>query len=457
MSAVEFLIERMAEHRGELAVAAGERTATYADLLDAVELWRKRIAEARLPEGAVVTVEGDYGIGPIAAFLALADANAVVVPLSPDSAAHLEQFVELGEAEYRLRPASDVAPVPTGRRATHAFYATLRERHAPGLVLFTSGSTGRHKAAVHDLALLLRKFTARRHRRRTLVFLQLDHIGGVNTLLYTLSNGGAVVAPPDRSPAGVAGIIEKHRVELLPTSPTFLNLLLLSGEHERHDLSSLQLITYGTEAMPESTLRKVGVAFPNAKLQQTYGLTELGILRSQSRGSDSLWVRVGGEGFQTKIIDGRLWVKAESAMLGYLNAPSPFDEEGYFDTGDKVEQDGEWLRILGRESEIINVGGSKVYPAEVEDALLEIEGVTDAAVHGEPHPITGQIVAATVVLDRDEPIQSFKVRMRQALKDKLPSFKIPAKVVIATGPVYSARFKRMRKAEPDQAQEPQKG
>ena len=98
-------------------------------------------------------------------------------------------------------------------------------------------------------------------------------------------------------------------------------------------------------------------------------------------------------------------------MLGYLNAPSPFDDEGYFDTGDKVEVDGEWLRILGRESEIINVGGSKVYPAEVEDALLEIEGVVDAAVHGEAHPITGQIVAATVVLDRAEPAAAFELRM----------------------------------------------
>jgi len=118
---------------------------------------------------------------------------------------------------------------------------------------------------------------------------------------------------------------------------------------------------------------------------------------------------------------------------------------GNFDTGDKVEVNGEWLRILGRESEIINVGGSKVYPAEVEDALLEIEGVTDAAVHGEPNPITGQIVAATVVLDREEPVAAFKVRMRQALKDRMPAFKIPAKVVISTGPVHSARFKRMRK------------
>jgi acyl-CoA synthetase (AMP-forming)/AMP-acid ligase II len=444
MSAVDFLLERMRDHAGDLAVAAGGTTSTYADLLDAFGLWRARVAAAGLGPGSVVSVEGDYGVGPIAAFLALTAAGAVSVPLSPDSAPHLDQFLELGEVEYRVCPADRDTPFATGRRATHAFYQTLRARSAPGLVLFTSGSTGRHKAAVHDLALLLRKFQTPRHRRRTLVFLQLDHIGGVNTLLYTLSNGGAVVAPSDRSPAAVAAAIERHRVELLPTSPTFLNLLLLSGEHERRDLSSLQLITYGTEAMPESTLRKVADAFPRATLQQTYGLTEVGILRSQSRGSNSLWVRVGGEGYETKVIDGRLWIRAESAMLGYLNAPSPFDEEGFLDTGDRVEVDGDWLRILGRESEIINVGGNKVYPAEIEDALLEIPGVRDVAVHGEPNPITGNVVVATVVLEQDEPAAAFKVRMRQALKDRLPAWKIPARVTLAAGPLHSSRFKRMR-------------
>ena len=59
-------------------------------------------------------------------------------------------------------------------------------------------------------------------------------------------------------------------------------------------------------------------------------------------------MRVGGEGYETKVVDGRLWVRAESAMLGYLNAPSPFSADGFLDTGDLVEVDGEWLRILGR-------------------------------------------------------------------------------------------------------------
>src|SRR6185436_3535111 len=140
--------------------------------------------------------------------------------------------------------------------------------------------------------------------------LLLDHIGGVNTLFYTLSNGGAIIAAPHRTPASICETIARHRVELLPTSPTFLNLLLLSGEHRRHDLSSLKLVTYGTEPMPLSTLERLGEELPGVKLQQTYGMTELGILRSQSRGNDSLWVKVGGEDFETRVVDNRLRIRA---------------------------------------------------------------------------------------------------------------------------------------------------
>ena len=115
----------------------------------------------------------------------------------------------------------------------------------------------------------------------------LQERGGVNTLFYTLSNSGMSVVPRDRSPDGVCQSIEEHRVELLPTSPTFLNLLLLSSASTRYDISSLRLVTYGTEPMPERTLARLSAAFPHGELLQTYGSTEFGILRSKSRGRDS--------------------------------------------------------------------------------------------------------------------------------------------------------------------------
>ncbi|MGH7451202.1 MAG: ANL family adenylate-forming protein, partial [bacterium] len=266
----------------------------------------------------------------------------------------------------------------------------------------------------------------------------------VNTLLYTLSNAGCIVTVQDRSPDAVSRMIEKYKVELLPTSPTFLNLILLSEAYKRYDFNSLKTITYGTEPMPESTLKRIHEVFPHVQLQQTYGLSELGILRSKSKDSTSLWVKIGGEGFETKIVSGTLWVRAQSAMLGYLNAPSPFDAEGWMNTGDAVEVDGEYFRIYGRRTEIINVGGEKVYPTEVESVLMQMDNVRDVTVYGEKNPITGNIVAVRVNLFEPENLAELKRRMRAYCKDKLALFKIPVKVEITSDAQFSARYKKLR-------------
>ena len=442
---IDWLLARMRQQSDAPAVGMPTVTVTYAGLLARCEAWRRRLAAAGVGVGTVTSLEGEYGPEAVAVFLALIARGAIIVPLSSDSQRQADALLDTGEVEVRVS-AVDGSIQRQDRRATHPHYEELRRRQHPGLVLFSSGSTGKHKGAVHDLVQLLKKFETPRHAYRTLVFLQMDHIGGVNTLLYTLSNGGMVVVAAERSPAAVCTAIARHKVELLPTSPTFLNLLLLSGEHERHDLRSLRLVTYGTEPMPESTLARLAETLPAVQLLQTYGSTELGILRSKSRTRDSLWVRVGGEGYETKVVDGRLWIRAECAMLGYLNAPSPFDAEGFLDTGDLVIVDGEWLRILGRESEVINVGGSKVHPAEVESVLLGLDNVADVSVRGERHPLVGQIVTASILLQSPETPAEFRVRMRQYCSTRLPAYNVPARVEIAEGPLHSSRFKRMRRA-----------
>ena len=114
-------------------------------------------------------------------------------------------------------------------------------------------------------------------------------------------------------------------------------------------------------------------------------------------------------------------------------------------TGDKVEVDGEWLRFLGRGSEIINVGGQKVYPAEVESVLQTIDGVDDVVVSGEPNPITGHIVTARIRLHTQESVSDFRKRMRAFCKDKLSSYMIPQKVILVDEVFYGERFKKMRR------------
>jgi long-chain acyl-CoA synthetase len=252
---------------------------------------------------------------------------------------------------------------------------------------------------------------------------------------------------PDHAPDTVCAAVARHRVEVLPVSPTFLNLMLLSGAHGRHDMSTLKIITYGAEVMPESTLRRLAELFPNVRMMQKFGTTEVGTLRSQSRASGSAWVKIGGEGYDTRVIDGLLEIRADAAMLGYLNAPSPFTDDGWFKTGDAVEVDGEFMRILGRRSEMINVGGEKVFPAEVEDVLMQMSGVKDVSVTGEPNPITGNVVVARVNLSAPEEPAVFRRRLREFCRDRLASFKVPARVIFVTEDQFSARHKKMRLAQ----------
>lgn len=443
-----WLFERMGQRRDEPAIVWQDQPCTYGALLENIVLWKRHLNVRPFFSVKVVALEGDYSPNACALLLALIDQGAIVVPLTAAAAPHRDEFLDIAEAELVVSfdEADGWHIERRDKQVTNPLTRRLLEEKKPGLVLFSSGSTGKSKAALHDFAPLLDKFKVQRNKMCALSFLLLDHIGGINTLCYTLSNGGTVVTVPYRDPEVVCEAIERHKVQLLPTSPTFLNLLLISEAYRHHDLSSLSLITYGTEVMPESTLKRLREAFPDVRLQQTYGLSEVGILRSKSRDDDSLWVKVGGEDFETKIVDGTLWIRASSAMVGYLNAPSPFDKQGWMNTEDAVEVEGDYIRILGRRSEIINVGGQKVYPAEVESVLLQMDNVRDATVYGEENPLMGNIVAARVGLFEPEGLLEFKKRMRAFCKDRLTPYKMPVKVEITQRQQFGPRYKKMRRA-----------
>jgi acyl-CoA synthetase (AMP-forming)/AMP-acid ligase II len=443
---IDFLRQVFDENRDSSALVWRDRCCSYEELSGLIEHWSARLPELQITPSDVVSLEADFSPTAVALMLALIESRCILVPLTESVRAQHAEFRETAQVEATLRVAADdtVRARRTGRRAAHELLLRLKALGHPGLILFSSGSTGRSKGAVHDFLPLLEKFKVRRRALRTVTFLLFDHIGGINTLFHTLSNGGCVITISDRSPDVVCSQIARHRAEVLPASPTFLNLLLLSEAFRDHDMRSLELVSYGTEVMPETTLRRFCEDFPGVRLQQMYGLSELGILRSKSRSSDSTWVKVGGEGFETRIVDGMLEIKARSAMLGYLNAPSPFTADGWFKTGDAVEADGDYLRILGRLSELINVGGEKVFPAEVENVLQHMDGVMDVVVSAEPNPLTGQLVKAAVQLAAPEPLDQFRRRMRAFCQDRLPRHKIPQKVEFMTEAAHGARFKKMR-------------
>jgi long-chain acyl-CoA synthetase len=444
MSAIDWLLGRIHGLGDAAAIIWRDEATTFHDLATDVEAWTEQLHAAAVEPGAVVTLEGDYSPRACAALLALARRGAVVVPLASVTGAERAEFQRIAEVGVVVTVADgQISRRPLPATPSNPVMREFLGRAHPGLVLFSSGSTGQPKAILHDLSVLVEKFRRPRPALRTLAFLLLDHIGGLNTLFHTLANGGTVVVGEARDPANVCTAIERHRVELLPTSPTFLNLLLASREHERCDLASLKLITYGTEVMPPSLLARLHAALPHVELRQTYGLSEVGILRAKSLASDSTWVKLGGEGYETRIIDGTLRIRARSSMVGYLNYPSPFDADGWLDTGDVVEVNGEYVRFVGRQSGFINVGGQKVYPAEVEDVLLEMPELTEVLVHGEKNPVLGEVVVARVRTAIALPGAELRARVRAHCAGRLAAFKVPSRVVVADQPLHNARFKKL--------------
>lgn len=444
-----WLLERFAEAPSRPAFVHEDRAVSYGGLSEAIGRYRGQLAARGVRAGEKVVVLGDYTPEAFAMLIALAQNANVVIPLTRESVVGVDTALRISGADWRIEfdPASDeprIEPcaVPVANDLLERFVST----GAPGLILFSSGSTGTPKGILHDVERVANKFRKARHPVVAIPFLMFDHFGGFNTILAITSSLGTVVSVGERSVTRVCRAIERHRVELLPTTPSFLNLLLAARANERFDLSSLRRVTYGTEVMAQATLDRLRAALPQVTLQQTYGLSEVGVLASKSRDDGSLWMRLGGEGFATKVVDGVLWIKSEFAMVGYLNAPSKLDGEGWFDTQDRVEVDGEYFRILGRVTDLINVGGQKVYPAEIEEVIMALPNVVDVAVSGESNALLGQLIVARVSLAEPEAPEQLKSRVRRACRERLAPYKVPARVVIAEETLHSARYKKNRLA-----------
>ena len=443
---IDFIEESFKSNQSKTAIIFNEKEYTYSSL---EEKYRKclNVLKSNNVTNSVVSFISDFSPESVALVLAIIESGNIFVPIS-FAVKEKKALVDISESQYILTLCDqDINIEKTGISPEHPLLKDLLKQGNPGLILFSSGTTGEPKGAVHDLKPLLDKYRRPGKSLRTITFLLFDHIGGFNTLFHMISNGGTIVIVNDRSASEVCRIIEKFQVELLPTTPTFLNMILFSKVYMKYDISCLKMITYGTEAMPEATLRALHNLFPGIKLKQTYGLSELGIMSSKSESSDSLFLKIGGEDYQTKIVDGILFIKSKTAMKGYLNFPSPFDEEGWFNTQDKVVKKGDYIRFLGRSTDIINVGGEKVYPAEVESILLDHPDVDDASVYGLEHSLMGQVVAAKITSHKvnDSNKKEILKSIREFCSSRLDKYKIPIKIQLINDESFASnRFKRTR-------------
>jgi len=444
----QFLINAFEKASDKLAIVWNGKEIKYGDLLNSIELANDFLLKNKILPGQVIALKGDFTPVTISFLIALINNQNIIVPFNNPMKESEQVKFEVARVQKTISVNldNDICTLENnGFDGNHEYYTKLRDLEVSGLVLFSSGTSGLPKGAVHNFQKLLQKFKTQRKSLRTINFLLFDHWGGLNTLLHTLSNCGVVLALYNRKPDYVCKFVQENNVELLPVSPSFLNLMILSETYKKYDLSSLKLISYGTEPMPETTLKRAKELFPDVRFQQTYGLIELGVLRSKSKSDNSLWVKLGGEGYDLRVVDNMLEIKAYSAILGYLNASSPFTEDGYFKTGDQVEFDGEYYKILGRKSELINVGGDKVYPQEVENTVLMMSNVMEVTVYGQKHALMGNIVCAKVLLKEKEEKKEFSRRLKAFCKERLKPFQVPVKVDFQEEVLHSHRFKKTRK------------
>lgn len=442
-----WLQQRFAEAGDRPALVGEWGACTYARLSSLVAEASRALAGLRLPAPAAVAVVGGHGPAAAAWLVALEAAGHFAVPLAGNPAEHPARLAQVNAQwvvtaegfSWSLLPRIDEA-------SSHPLFLRLKERGAAGLVLFSSGTSGRPKAMVQDFRNLLASYASRHGSRLpVLALLGFDHIGGLNTLFGCLASGAPLVVPAALTPSAVAAAVERHRVAVLPASPTFLNLLLVSGEAETRDLSSLRVITYGTEPMPEGLLARLRAAFPRARFIQTFGTSETGITRAESPSQDSTFIRFDDPALEWKVVEDELWLRSRTQIDGYLDADnSRFTPDGWFRTGDRVELGPEGtLRVLGRMGELINVGGEKLMPAEVESVVLGVTGVRDCRVRGEPHALTGQTVVVDVVASPKAELEALRAALRTACRACLARHKVPTRVNFVTA-VSGERLKKQR-------------
>lgn len=444
-----WLLQKIYEFSDRKAIVDQNGQYTYKELYDQVLTYLNSFEKKEIKENQTLIIHSDYNFYAISLFLALYEKRSIIVPLVSNIKEEINQKISVSscDALIKLKDDGGIDLESFPKKNKHHLANDLVKEDKAGLILFSSGSTGEPKAMIHNLNILVDGFQDRRQRSlNIIIFLMFDHIGGLNTLLNFLASGSNIILPSNRNPLDIAELIEKHEVHILPASPTFLNMMLMADATKKYDFSSLKMITYGTEIMPESLLKRLRIEFPKTKFLQTFGTSETGISQTTSRSSESLEMKLNDENQEYKIVEGELWLRSKTQILGYLNSEmTSFTEDGWFKTGDLVEEleDG-YIRVIGREKEVINVGGEKVLPSEIESYLMQMEIVLDALVHGEKNAITGQgVVADVVIIDG---IENKKARsmIRMFCRENMTAYKIPTKINFIKQTNISDRVKKIR-------------
>ncbi|MES2528003.1 MAG: AMP-binding protein [Bdellovibrionota bacterium] len=396
----------------------------------------------KLPPGIVV-IEADRSLRTVIRFLSSLHRGDIVFMLPPQEFRNTDflEYFRQSAGPLHLWAMDEKSPV-----ISHEGNLSPKLQGMKNVFLVkTSGTSGmKNKFVLHSTELFLQKFSKRvPDFERTINFFPPDSIAGIETLLECMVHGKTLVNPwKEVEPSAVTNLLEKEKIDYLHVTPTFLNLMLLSGGLNSPHLKSVKMISFGSEPAQKNILEKIKTLSPQTSFRQIYGMSEIGLLKTVSHTDDPAWFQLDEKVNPWRVKDGFLEVKSESPMITYLN----HDKEvvgGWFATGDAVQENGSLLKVVGRSDDVINVAGKKFHPIELEELLMEMDGMDDVMVTSEPNELIGNSVHVKVSSRMDE--REFRMKLKVFLEEKVPAWMRPQRVIFDKSTDLSVRLKKRRK------------
>ena len=309
------------------------------------------------------------------------------------------------------------------------------ERRATEWVMFTSGTTGAPKMVVHSRAGLTAAIKPNPHRDGPLVwgtFYDIRRYGGLQIFFRAVLGGGSLILSDAREPVGDhLARLGRHGATHVSGTPSHWRRALMSPQARAMAPGTVRL---SGEIADQAILDALRAAYPHARVGHAYASTEAGVGFEVDDGLAGFPAGMLGRlpsGVEMKVESGTLRIRSARIALGYGGAAAAAlaDPDGFVDTGDIVEQRDGRCYFMGRSNGVINVGGLKVHPEEVEAVINRHPQVRMSLVRARKSPITGALVVADVVL-RDEAASAADVEseIMALCRDGLTRYKVPSAI-----------------------------
>ncbi len=355
-------------------------------------------------------------------------------------------------ASWQLLPPLPAAMAATRNLSTSDAALLCGDDDAAVLLVYTSGTSGQPKGAVHTQAGLLWNCVNAAHAQelsshdRVLTVLPLFHVGGLCIQTLPALHAGATIRLHRRFDAAAwLADVQAWQPHLSVMVPATLRAVMEHPDWGAADLSSLRLVVAGSSVVPRGLIENFHAR--GIPVGQVYGATETGPVSIYLRRDDAMRVpgAAGRAGLhvQVRLVDadgcdvtagavGEIWIRAPNLMRGYWQEPDhPSFQLGWFHSGDLARQDADgFYWVVGRSTDMIISGGENIYPAEIENLLAANAAIAEVAVLGQKDPTWGEVVVAVVV-----PVAgAFPTAhdVLQILDGRIARFKMPRRVVFCS-------------------------